>query len=112
MHWYKQEIVFPAMDITIPYDTWDWQDVCVFCTNSNCLHACIQDSLDTAYLCMYVQVFCPAFYVVYDHQEKAIVVAIRGSMTVQVGKNYVLSYINLHHNTRVNCFYYSRLLFT
>jgi len=39
---------------------------------------------------MYIQVFCPAFYVVYDHQEKAVVVAIRGSMTVQVGKNYVL----------------------
>ena len=61
---------------------------------------------------IYTQVFCPAFYVVYDHQEKAIVVAIRGSMTVKVGKNYVLSYINLHHNARVNCFYYSRLLFT
>lgn len=78
-----------------------WSDVHVFYTHSNRLHACIQDSLGMAYLCMYTQVFCPAFYVIYDHQEKAIVVAIRGSMTVQVGKNYVLSYINLHHNARV-----------
>jgi len=28
--------------------------------------------------------FCPAFYVAYDHQEEAVVVAIRRSMTVQV----------------------------
>jgi len=39
---------------------------------------------------------CPAFYVAYDHQEEAVVVAIRGSMTVQVQWSQHTYHIPVH----------------
>ena len=36
-------------------------------------------------VCMYIiQVFCPAFYVAVDHSQQAVVVAIRGSLSIKV----------------------------
>lgn len=37
-----------------------------------------------------LQVYCPAFFVAYDHQEEAVVVTIRGTITVKVCITYTM----------------------